>query len=87
MVPMRPATHRHDEPIADVRRLGDAERVTQLHGVFAPESAEVMARAAGFRNLLLHRYPISDDAAVVNFLAYLDQVEQYVNSALGWLAT
>jgi len=44
-----------------------------------------MARAAGFRNLLVHRYQTVDDNAVVSFLAHLDQFEQYIVGVLAWL--
>jgi uncharacterized protein YutE (UPF0331/DUF86 family) len=55
------------------------------HGVISTELAEVMARAAGFRNLLVHRYEMIDDNAVVSFLAHLDQLEQYIGGVLAWL--
>ena len=43
-----------------------------------------MARAAGFRNLLVHRYQTIDDDAVVGFLDHLDQLEQFVDGVLAW---
>jgi uncharacterized protein YutE (UPF0331/DUF86 family) len=64
----------------------DAMRSLAKHGVISTELAETMARAAGFRNLLVHRYQTVDDAAVVGFLAHLDEFEQYIGSVLTWLA-
>jgi uncharacterized protein YutE (UPF0331/DUF86 family) len=63
----------------------DAMRSLGKHGVISTELAEVMARAAGFRNLLVHRYEFIDDDAVVRFLVHLDQLEQYVGAVLAWL--
>jgi uncharacterized protein YutE (UPF0331/DUF86 family) len=63
----------------------DAMRSLGKHGVISAELAEAMARAAGFRNLLVHRYEAIDDHAVVSFLAHLDQLEQYIVGVLGWL--
>jgi uncharacterized protein YutE (UPF0331/DUF86 family) len=64
----------------------DAMRNLAKHGVISIELAEVMTRAAGFRNLLVHRYQTIDDDAVVSFLVHLEQVEQYVGGVLAWLA-
>jgi uncharacterized protein YutE (UPF0331/DUF86 family) len=55
----------------------DAMRSLGKHGVIPAELAEVMARAAGFRNLLVHRYEAIDDNAV-SFLTHPDQLEQYI---------
>jgi uncharacterized protein YutE (UPF0331/DUF86 family) len=64
----------------------DAVRSLAKHGVITTELAEAMARAAGFRNVLVHRYQRVDDGAVVGFLAHLDQLEQYIGGVLTWLA-
>ncbi|HUH70103.1 MAG TPA: DUF86 domain-containing protein [Mycobacterium sp.] len=63
----------------------DALRSLGTHGVISTELADLMARAAGFRNLLVHRYQTVDDNAVVSFLAHLDQFEQYIVGVLAWL--
>lgn len=63
----------------------DAMRSLGKHDVISAELAEVMARAAGFRNLLVHRYEMIDDNAVVSFLAHLHQFEQYIGAVLTWL--
>ncbi|WP_343708775.1 HepT-like ribonuclease domain-containing protein [Mycobacterium sp.] len=63
----------------------DAMRSLGRHGVISAELAGVMARAAGFCNLLVHRYETIDDNAVVSFLDHLDQLDYYIGSALGWL--
>ncbi len=64
----------------------DAMRSLAKHGVISTELAEAMARAAGFRDVLVHRYQRVDDAAVVSFLAHLDELEQYIGGVLTWLA-
>jgi uncharacterized protein YutE (UPF0331/DUF86 family) len=61
----------------------DAMRSLAKHDVISTELAEGMARAAGIRNLLVHRYQTVDDGAVVDFLAHL---EQYIGGVLVWLA-
>jgi uncharacterized protein YutE (UPF0331/DUF86 family) len=63
----------------------DALRSLGTQGVVSSDLAEVMARAAGFRNLLVHRYQTIDDDAVVGFLDHLDQLEQFVDGVLAWL--
>lgn len=50
----------------------DAMRLLGRHGVLTPELAEVLARAVGFRNVLVHGYADVDDELVV---AQLDRVE------------
>jgi uncharacterized protein YutE (UPF0331/DUF86 family) len=63
----------------------EAMRSLGKHGVISAELAEAMARASGFRNLLVHRYQAIDDNAVVSFLAHLDQLEHYTGAVLAWL--
>ena len=63
----------------------DAMRGLGEQGVISTELAEVMARAAGFRNLLVHRYEVIDDDAVVSFLGQLDELERFVRDVLAWL--
>lgn len=63
----------------------DAMRSLSKHGVISSDIADVMARAAGFRNLLVHRYQTIDDDAVVGFLDHLDQIDQFVGGVLAWL--
>lgn len=63
----------------------DAMRVLAERGVISRECAATMARAAGFRNLLVHRYGRIEDSAVVANLGELDDVRQFVTQVLGWL--
>lgn len=48
--------------------------------------AESVARAAGFRNVLVHQYAEVDDARVVSNLALLSDLETYVTQLSGWAA-
>jgi uncharacterized protein YutE (UPF0331/DUF86 family) len=49
------------------------------------ELAAVMAKASGFRNILVHRYGEVDDGAVVSFLDQLGDLERFVQDVLVWL--
>jgi uncharacterized protein YutE (UPF0331/DUF86 family) len=62
-----------------VRRLG-------RHGVLAPDLADRVGRAVGFRNLLVHRYVEVDDDRVVAFLDELEDLDRFVQDAVDWLA-
>lgn len=65
----------------------NAEAVRELarHDVLAPALAESLARAAGFRNLLVHQYAEVDDHRVVAHLAHLDDLDDYVMSVAAWV--
>jgi uncharacterized protein YutE (UPF0331/DUF86 family) len=65
----------------------DALRSLGKQGVISSDLADVMARAAGFRNLLVHRYQTIDDDAVVGFLDHLEELEQFVGGVLAWLGS
>lgn len=58
-----------------------------MHGVITSDLGATMAKAAGFRNLLVHQYGTIDDGAVVGFLDELDTIEQFVTHVLAWLDT
>jgi uncharacterized protein YutE (UPF0331/DUF86 family) len=60
----------------------NAEAVLELarHQVLPEELAEQVARAVGFRNLLLHRYADVVDAKVVEQLEHLDTLEGFVQA-------
>jgi uncharacterized protein YutE (UPF0331/DUF86 family) len=63
---------------AAIRGLAD-------HGLIEGKLADVMARASGFRNLLVHQYGTIDDGAVVAFLDQLGELEQFVRQVLAWV--
>lgn len=56
----------------------DAMRVLGSHGVLDVELAERMARAVGFRNMLVHRYADIDDHLVVEQLDELPTLDAFV---------
>lgn len=55
------------------------------NGVIDKDLASDMAKASGFRNILVHRYGEVDDDAVVSFLDRLGDLERFVQDVLGWL--
>lgn len=63
----------------------DAIRELAAHGVVDPALAESLARAAGFRNVLVHRYVEVDDKAVLANLARLDEIDDYAGAVAAWL--
>lgn len=62
----------------------EAVRALGIHGVVDVAVAESVARAAGFRNVLVHEYAEVDDARVVANLALLAELEAYVTQLSGW---
>ncbi len=64
----------------------DAVRLLGRHGVLDGGLAARVARAVGFRNLLVHRYAIVDDDRVVGSLDQLDDLDGFVAQVAGWLA-
>lgn len=63
----------------------DAIRELAARGVIESTLAQSLARAAGFRNVLVHRYVDVDDDAVVANLSRLDDIDRYVGSVSAWL--
>jgi uncharacterized protein YutE (UPF0331/DUF86 family) len=57
---------------------GDAMRLLGMHGVLDGPHADRMAKAVGFRNLLVHEYARVDDDIVVERLDDLDDLREYV---------
>lgn len=64
---------------------GDALRLLARHGVVAPEVAENLARAVGFRNILVHEYVTVNDDIVLGVLDDPSDLEAFVAGVLGWL--
>jgi len=58
-------------------------RATQ--GVVDQTTAASVARAVGFRNVLVHQYADVDDERVVAQLARLDDLQGYVTQVATWL--
>ena len=63
----------------------DALRLLGRHRVLGADLAEVMARAVGFRNVLVHGYTDVDDSLVVAFLDRVPDLEEFVASVAGWI--
>lgn len=53
--------------------------VLARHGVLTTTSAEQLAQAVRFRNVLVHGYATVDDRRVVAYLDALDDVQEYVD--------
>lgn len=62
-----------------------ALRLLGEHGVLSPELAKRMARAVGFRNVLVHDYVRVDDDIVTARLADLSDLRDYVRAVAGLL--
>lgn len=67
-----------DSNAAALRLMGD-------HGVIDDELARSLARAVGFRNVLVHRYVDVDDAVVVDALTRLADFDRFVTQVGRWL--
>lgn len=57
-----------------------AMRLLSRHGVLTGELAETMARAVGFRNVLVHGYAEVDDGKVVGYLDHLGDVRSFLHA-------
>ncbi len=62
----------------------DAMRVLAAHGVLTPDLGQALARAVGFRNLLVHGYADVDDERVIAFLDHVDLLAAFVQSVSRW---
>lgn len=58
----------------------DAMRELARHGWLPDDLAEDLARAVGFRNVLVHRYTEVDDRAVIDHLRQLDRLDAFVTT-------
>ncbi len=59
---------------------GDAVRLLARHELLDDAIAQTVARAVGFRNVLVHGYAEVDDDAVIATLARLDDLRAYVRA-------
>ncbi len=66
-------------------RNADAFAVLAEHAVVDPHLADLLARAVGFRNVLVHRYADVDDDRVVAMLEEVDDLETFVTQFSGWV--
>ena len=64
----------------------DALRLLGENGVIEPDLAEAIARAVGFRNVLVHEYADVDDAVVVANLSLLPDLDAFAVQLAGWAA-
>lgn len=62
----------------------DAVRLLGRHGAVEENLSTSIARAAGFRNVLVHQYADVDDNAVVANLGLVDELEAYAASLAAW---
>lgn len=63
----------------------DALVVLGRHGVLEPDLARRLARAVGFRNVLVHEYVTVDDAIVERRLDDLSDLDGFVSAVAGWM--
>ena len=65
----------------------DAFLVLAGNGVLPNELAGRLAKAAGFRNLLIHQYAEIDDQRVIEHLGSVGDLDAFVDAVTDWLAT
>ncbi|CAN5180317.1 hypothetical protein BH20ACT5_BH20ACT5_06280 [soil metagenome] len=64
----------------------DAIRLLSTEGILEPEVAATVARAVGFRNVLVHQYAEVDDSIVVANLDLLGDLDDFVTQLARWAA-
>ncbi len=67
------------------RDNGDAARLLGVHGVLPLDLADRLRRAVGFRNVLVHDYVEVDDGIVLDRLANLVDLDDFVAAVAGWV--
>lgn len=67
------------------RDNADSMRVLGAHGVFPAELAARLARAVGFRNVLVHEYVGVDDAIVLARLRDPSDLAAFVTAVTAWI--
>jgi uncharacterized protein YutE (UPF0331/DUF86 family) len=67
------------------RDNGDAVRTIARHGVLPVDLGDRLARAVGFRNVLVHRYAEVDDRLVVAQLDEIADLDDFVAAVSAWL--
>jgi len=69
-------------PETNADALGELGR----RGVTSAERADVLARAVGFRNVLVHGYAEVDDERVIEQLDHLGELADFVAELAAWVA-
>jgi uncharacterized protein YutE (UPF0331/DUF86 family) len=69
-------------PVAETN--ADAVRRLGANGVLPPPLAESVAKAVGFRNVLVHEYAEIDDEKVLANLWQLGDLEDFVKRVASW---
>jgi uncharacterized protein YutE (UPF0331/DUF86 family) len=64
----------------------DAVRRLSVEGVLIAPVADAVARAVGFRNVLVHEYAEIDNLRVVANLDRLDDLKDFVKAVAHWLS-
>lgn len=67
------------------RDNGDAIRLLGAHGVLPADLADRLRRAVGFRNVLVHDYVEVDDGIVLERLANLADLDDFVAVVAAWV--
>lgn len=67
------------------RDNGDAIRLLGAHGVLSADLADRLRRAVGFRNVLVHDYVEVDDGIVLERLANLADLDDFVAVVADWV--
>ncbi len=67
------------------RDNGDAVRLLGAHGVLSADLADRLRRAVGFRNVLVHDYIEVDDGIVLDRLANLTDLDDFVAAVAAWV--
>ena len=73
------------EHLGTLKNNGDAVRRLGEHGVVAPEVADSLAKAVGFRNVLVHECFDADDSIVLNRLAHHEELYDFMSQVARWL--
>ncbi len=64
---------------------GDAVRLLGEHGVLRADLASSVRKAVGFRNVLVHEYIEVDDAIVIERLADLSDLDEFVRETAAFV--
>lgn len=63
----------------------EAVKLLGTQRIIASELADELARAVGFRNILVHRYTTVDDTIVLDSLDRLERFDDFVGQVSAWL--
>ncbi len=71
--------------VGSARDNGDAIRLLGVHGVLSLDLADSVRRAVGFWNVLVHDYIEVDDGIVLERLANLTDLDDFVAAVAVWV--